>query len=488
MNSFQGTLPNWLRWETLQGYAETGQSRGMVAYPVSVEECRDALEFAKKNGLTICPRAGGFSYGDMILNEDHVVINLSRMARVLEWDSATGLIVVEPGVCFSDVFRKTLIHNWTLSSCPGGMGVTIGGAISNNVHGKDSWKEGNFGDQVTQLKLLTASGEIVEICRDRDRNLFEAVVGGIGLLGVIVEATLQLKKVPSPFVEVTSVVTRNIEESLEHIETYNKDWDFSVAWADAFAKGRGLGRGFVTAARWIDEKIPLAPERLTESLKIPTRIFGILPAKPTWTVCRPFFNPLGIRMANLANFTLANIKGMFGDSENSRLLFTDYNFMHNKIPDLKQVYRPFGFLEFQPIIPKKCGSEAMREVFEIAHRFGCQSLLCGVKAHQADDNMLSYSGDGYSLGIDVQVRGRNMERVGKFAETLFQFIQDCGGKTFLAKDELLSRDLFQKMYPRYDEFLGIKQQLDPHELFASDMYRRLLQPGKDSSQTLPNVS
>ena len=162
--------------------------------------------------------------------------------------------------------------------------------------------------------------------------------------------------------------------------------------------------------------------------------------------------------------------------------------MHNKIPDLKQVYRPFGFLEFQPIIPKKCGSEAMREVFEIAHRFGCQSLLCGVKAHQADDNMLSYSGDGYSFGIDVQVRGRNMERVGKFAETLFQFIQDCGGKTFLAKDELLSRDLFQKMYPRYEEFLGIKQQLDPHELFASDMYRRLLQPGKDSSQTLPNVS
>ena len=144
--------------------------------------------------------------------------------------------------------------------------------------------------------------------------------------------------------------------------------------------------------------------------------------------------------------------------------------MHNKIPDLKHVYRPYGFLEFQPLIPKLCGSEAVREVFEIAYRFGCQSLLCGIKAHQADQGMLSYSGESYSVGIDIQVRGRDMEQIRKFSDTLFQFTQDCGGKAFLAKDELLSRDLFRKMYPRYTEFLEIKRQIDPNELFSSDMY------------------
>jgi len=488
MNRFQGTLPTWLQWEVLQGYSETRRSRGMVAYPTSGDECRNVLEFAKKNALTICPRAGGFSYGDMILNTGHIVINLSRMDRILEWDSASGLVVVEPGVCFSEIFRVALPHNWTVSSCPGGMGVTIGGAISNNVHGKDSWKNGNFGDQVTQLKLLTASGEVIEICRDRDHKLLEAVVGGMGLLGIIVEATMQLKKIPSPFVEVSSVITQNIEESLEQIEIYNEGWDFSVAWSDAFIKGRSLGRGFVTAARWVDETTPLTPSTLAESLKIPTRIFGVLPAKPTWTVCRPFFSPLGIRIANLANFMLANIKGNFGNARSPRSLFTDYNFMHNKIPDLKQVYRPFGFLEFQPLIPKNCGYEAVREIFEIAHRFGCQSLLCGVKAHRKDEYMLSYSGDSYSVGIDIQLRGRNMQNVRKFAETLFQFTENCGGKIFLAKDELLPRNLFQKMYPRYEEFLRFKQQLDPHELFASDMYRRLMQAEKNSPQILPKVS
>ena len=488
MNRFQETLPTWLRWETLQGYSETVQSNGMVAYPTSVEECRNVIKFAKKHALTICPRARGFSYGDMILNENNIVINMSRMNKVLEWDSASGLVVVEPGVCFSEIFKMTLMHNWALASCPGGMEVTIGGAISNNVHGKDSWKNGNFGDQVTQLKLLTASGEVIEIGRDCHQKLLEAVVGGIGLLGIIVEATVQLKKVPSPFVEVSSVVTQSIEESLEQIEIYNKNWDFSVAWSDAFIKGRGMGRGFVTAARWAEEKEALTPERLAASLKIPTRIFGMLPAKPTWSICRPLFNPLGIRVANLANFTLASIREIFGKSKNSRLLFTDYNFIHNKIPDLKQIYRPFGFLEFQPLIPKKCGSEAVREIFEISCRFGCQSLLCGVKAHRADDYILSYSGDSYSIGVDIQIRGRDMKKIGRFAETLFRFTENCGGKVFLAKDELLSPNLFQKMYPRYKEFLGIKQQLDPNELFSSDMYRRLMQVSSNSPKTLSKVS
>ena len=337
---------------------------------------------------------------------------------------------------------------------------------------------------ITHLKLLTASGEIININRDCDKNLFEAVVGGIGLLGIIVEATLQLKKIPSPFVEVTSVVTRNLEESLMHIELFNKEWDFSVAWADAFLKGRDLGRGFVTAARWVEEKIPLTTKKLAASLKIPTRIFGVFPAKPTWALSRPFFNPLGIRMANLANYTFANLKEKYGIFQNSRLLFTDYNFMHNKIPDLKHVYRPYGFLEFQPLIPKRCGSEAVREVFEIARRFGCQSLLCGIKAHQEDQGMLSYSGDSYSVGIDIQVRGRDMKQIRKFSDTLFQFTHDCGGKAFLAKDELLSRDLFQKMYPRYTEFLEIKQRIDPNELFSSDMYRRLIKPRKELSQAI----
>ena len=485
MGRFQGKLPSWLKLETLQGYSETRQSEALVAYPKSAQECQDVLDFSKKNSLTICPRAGGFSYGDMILNEDHIVINLSRMNKVKKWDADTGLIVVEPGACFADLFKITLIHNWTLSSCPGGMGVSIGGAISNNVHGKDSWKEGNFGDQIRQLKLLTASGEIIEIKHDdEDKKLFEAVVGGIGLLGIIIEATLQLKKIPSPFVEVTSIVTRNLEESLTYIELFNKEWDFSVAWADAFVKGDGLGRGFVTAARWIEDKTPLTAEKLASSLKVPTRIFGVFPAKLTWSLSRPFFNPLGIRMVNLANYKFANIKEKFGIFKGSKLLFTDYNFMHNKIPDLKHVYRPYGFLEFQPLIPKLCGSDALREVFKIAFRFGCQSLLCGIKAHQADQNMLSYSGDSYSVGIDVQVRGRDMNQIRNFSDTLFKFTQDCGGKAFLAKDELLSRNVFQKMYPRYKEFLDIKRQIDPNELFSSDMYRRLMQTPKEHSLTI----
>ena len=88
--------------------------------------------------------------------------------------------------------------------------------------------------------------------------------------------------------------------------------------------------------------------------------------------------------------------------------------------------------------------------------------------------MISYSGDGYSIGVDIQIAGRNHDHINQFAKAVFKYTLECGGKTFLAKDELLPRELFNKMYPHYREFLQVKKSVDPTGLFQSDMYRRLL--------------
>lgn len=126
------------------------------------------------------------------------------------------------------------------------------------------------------------------------------------------------------------------------------------------------------------------------------------------------------------------------------------------------------------MIPRSCGIEAITEVLKLCQHHQSQSLLCGLKAHGSDDFILSYSGDGYSVGIDIQLRGRSRPQVEKFARTLFEYTLRYGGKVHLAKDELLPRDLFKRMYPHYQEFLQIKNEIDPEYLFASDMYRRLL--------------
>jgi len=145
-----------MKWKQTQGWAETHSVNSLVSYPFSVEECFDSITYAKKNNLTIIPVGSCYTFGDMILNEGNIVLNTSGMNRILSWDKLTGIIVVEPGVKVADILLISLPENWVLSSIPGGLEITIAGAVSNNVHGKDSWKVGNFGDRIISLKLLTS--------------------------------------------------------------------------------------------------------------------------------------------------------------------------------------------------------------------------------------------------------------------------------------------------------------------------------------------
>ncbi len=467
-----------MNWESqdVMGYAETRRTRARVARPASVAACQEALTFARREGATLCPRGMGYSYADEITNHDQLILDMSALNRIRSWDPAAGRLVADPGVTFAQIFQTVLPDNWTLASCPGGMLVTLGGALSNNVHGKDSWQNGNFGRQVEEFKLLVADGTERRVRRDTQPDLFQAVIGGMGVLGLITEVTLQLKKVPSAYVATETYMARDYRELLDMLEQAKVGTDFAVAWVDAFATGRRLGRGFVTRARWVAEAPPATPARLARSLHMPTRIFNILPARPTWFLARPLFQPFGIMMTNHGIHALNALRTRLPGRGAGRLLFTDYNFMHNKIPDLKHVYRPAGFLEFQPLIPSANGPEPVAELLRLCQKHGCESLLCGVKTHREDEFMISYAGQGYSVGIDIQVRSRRPEAIRDFARAVFAYTADCGGRVFLSKDEMLMPDLFRRMYPRHAEFQAVKAKVDPQGLFCSDMYRRLFAP------------
>tara|TARA_B100001971_G_C18256758_1_gene582826 strand:+ start:352 stop:1800 length:1449 start_codon:yes stop_codon:yes gene_type:complete len=459
-----------LKWETVMAWAETRKTRSLVARPTSLEECQAVLGFARQHGLTVCPRGAGHSYADAILNNGEIVLDMSRMNRILTWDRENGELVVEPGVTFAQILSKVLLARWTLSACVGGMGVTVAGAVSNDVHGKDSWKVGNFGNHVLALKLLTSQGEVVTVDRNGDYELFRSVVAGLGLLGVLVEVTLQLQRVPSAFVEVTTIPVRDLNESLEVMERAKESSDFIISWVDAFANGKGLGRGTVEIARWLDVREDIDSLELERSLTVPRSIFGLFPATFTWSMVRPFFRPRMIQVANAAKYR----RDQWGGRRTGKALFTDFNFMLNKIPGWKHLYRPYGYLEFQPMIPRHKGNEMLAEILNMCRTEQAQSLLCAVKSHKPSDFPLSYAGDGYSIGIDIALRGRDRQSVVRFTRRLYDYVAGQGGMAFLAKDETLPRDLFVQMYPRYQEFLQVKRRVDSRNLFVSDMYRRLL--------------
>lgn len=463
-------------WQFVRAYAETKMTQSLVGYPVSTIQCIELLELAASRGMKVCPVGGGNTWGDMILNNGHIVLNTSKMNKILRFDRETGDIVVQPGVSFGEIFEVGLPNCWSLCSTPGGMSITIGGAISNNVHGKDGWSSGSFGNQGISMKLLISSGDILDVHREKDQKLFEAVVGGMGLLGVIVEATLKLKKIPSPFVNVSTIHVRNLRESIELLDKAKTEADFSFIWADAFSRGEALGRGFIKIARWVESKKRPTSREFKKSSATRKKVFGVLPARLTWTLGRSFCRPLVVRKINTISYLLSKYYYRMSRARRQEMLFTDFNWPYEQIPDVKIIYRPLGFLEFQPLIPKSAGIEAVEGLFSIFQHYGCEPFLCGIKAHNGDNNMISFSGDGYSIGGMFPVRGKSLDNINRFSRAVCEYTLSCGGKIYLAKDEYLSRDIFEKMYPRYKEFLDIKQRVDPVGLFSSDMYRRLLEP------------
>lgn len=453
----------------MKSYSYSYESRGILVKLASTADCIHLVDYATKIGKSVCPRGSGYSYADMAMNRDNIIACTRDMNKVISWDSSSGVMIVEPGVTFSDVFKLALILNWTLPSCPGGMAVTIGGAVSNNVHGKDCVNNGNFGRQVVELKLLTASGEILTLSKDSNSDLFHAVIGGMGLLGLILEVTLQLKRVPSPFVEVTTVVTSSIDESIDVLEHVRHSADFSVAWVDAFAQQSNLGRGYVTYSRWIDHDRPVCRQKLEQSLTVATRIAHVIPANLFWKCGKPFFYPSFLKRAN----SLLYAKKKLMRNTTLVMLFTDYNFMHNKIPGINSVYKPHGFLEFEPLVPRENGKRHLRELLLLGKKYAGESLLCAVKMHRQDDFLMSYSQDGYSIGIDIQVKGRTQRAISNYARSVYNYTRECGGKVYLAKDQLLDHENCARMYPQYEKFLQIKAKVDGANLFQSDMYRRL---------------
>lgn len=461
----------------LSGYAETKYVDCFSLKPSTIEECKKIIEIANNKNMTICCKGNGLSYADQITNKKNIVLNLNKINKIINWDSDNGVLKAQTGVTFGQIFIKTMIDGWALPSCPGSMDITIGGAISNNVHGKDSYKMGNFGNNIISFKLLTSSGKTITVTKNDDTDLFNAVISGMGLIGIIVEAKIKLKKIKYPFIKSKNIISKNISNTIEIFENNKENSDFSVAWSDCFPDKDRTGRGFVSLAKWSEDKIDINEEKLLNSLiKNNTKsdyIFDILPANFTWSILKYFANRSSFKYLNKIFYNYNHFKNLLSLNKNRTELFNEYNFIHNKLPDIKKIHKPKGFLEFQPLLPHKNIEKNFKEILSLCQKFKCESLLCGVKLHKKDNFLLSYQLDGYSMGIDIQVKGKKAENIIAFSNDLFALVCDVGGKIYLAKDEYLTKNYFKKMYPDYVKFLKIKNKYDEKNIFSSDLFNRL---------------
>jgi FAD/FMN-containing dehydrogenase len=341
--------------------------------------------------------------------------------------------------------------------CPGTKYVTVGGAIANDIHGKAHHIDGSFVNCVLSFTILVADGAVVEASRSVNSDLFWANFGGLGLLGVILTARIKLRKIETTYFRQKSIKIKGLDHMLEALDQYDRDYNYSVAWIDALAKGSKLGSGVLTlgnAARLAElpEKLKADPLKLHSAGKLAVPLF-----LPSFAL-----NGLTVRMLN-------RVIAFVQNSPKEFVHYEKFFFPLDAINNWNRCFGKRGFIQYQFVIPEEKGKENLREILEIIAGSGCTPFLNVFKRMGDGQGILSFPFKGYTLAIDFPVTKALLA----FTPRLDAKVLSAGGRLYLGKDALLQESTFKAMYPQYEQWLTIKRKYDPANRFTSNIARRL---------------
>ncbi|HEX8996867.1 MAG TPA: FAD-binding oxidoreductase [Ktedonobacterales bacterium] len=461
------------------GWGLRNVAHSRVFAPHSADELAQALALANAEGMTVCLRAGGNSYGDAATLDGGLTLDSTPLDRILAWDATTGLATVEPGVTIAQLWRRILPDGWRPAVVPGRGSVTMAGAAAANIHGKNNWRVGSFGDHVVSFELALPSGERVSCSRESHADLFAAVIGGMGLLGAFTSLTLQATRVASGLVAERQSAHGSLAALLAAFEEASATASDLVGWIDTSAEGAALGRGLLAESR---DLAPGEDPHAAETLRAAWEDWPALPARllraaPGWLLpllARPLTRPAGVRLANRAQWRRGSRQG---SSAWRRVSYPAANFMLDVIPNWRDTYRPGGLIQHQAFLPTQVARQGFTHLLTHAQAAGYTPSLGVLKAQRAsDDFTLSYLVDGYSLALDFPVRRHSEDGLLKLLSELNDITLDYGGRLYFAKDSTLTSAQVTRMWPRANlaGFAALKAQVDPRETLQSDLYRRAL--------------
>jgi len=374
----------------------------------------------------------GRSYGDVCLNPGGTLWTMRSQDRFIAWDEAEGILTCEAGALLRDIQHLLLPRGWLLPVTPGTQLVTVGGAIANDVHGKNHHVFGSFGDQVLHLRLLRTDGEVIECGPQQHADWFSATVGGLGLTGVITQASLRLRRVQGPWIDSESIAFSGLDEFLTLADSSEADWEHTVAWIDCI--GGTTPRGIFMRGNMGADGHP-----------------GRLPGSRQHTV--PFVPPLSlvnrlsVRPFNAAYYHLNRLR-----AGRRRLHFEPFFYPLDHLREWNRMYGPRGFYQYQCVVPRRWGRDAIASLLREIADAGEGSFLAVLKTFGTREapGMLSFAQPGVTLALDFPNRGASTRRL---FERLDAVLKDAHGRLYPAKDARMPSGLFAAGYPRLQEFL-----------------------------------
>ena len=460
-----------LDFACLENFGHSLRSTAFVLRPTTVEEIRTALRTAADHGMTVTVRGAGRSYNDASLNSGQLVLDLSKLNRILEWDSSSGRLTCEPGVTLEQAWKQVEPDGWWPPVVSGTMRTTLGGCLAANIHGKNNFQRGPIGEHVTAFSALLADGTEVKCTPDDQPDLFFSMIGGFGLLGIFTSITLQMKPVASGLLTVDAWPSKNLEEHVHDLLEHAPHFDYIVGWVDTIAGGRGLGRGQIHAARYLPAEQDPSPEqsRRLDRQVLPDRLFAVFPKSLLHYFMQPFVNNLGWRAVNQAKYISALRHHSFRQSHAA------FHFLLDYVPSWELSYGSGGLIQYQSFLPKDSAVRAWTEMLALSHKHRLPSYLGVTKRHRPDKFLLSHALDGFSLAMDFKVTHANRQPLARLLEDFDQIVLEAGGRFYFAKNSETSAATARRFLGEeaLSQFRRLKLRCDPQGLLESDLYRRV---------------
>ncbi len=432
----------------LSGWGRVAPANVAAHRPERLREVAPILAEAGTKGLIA--HGAGRSYGDAALNEGGDVLLTRRLDRLIAFDETSGVLVAEAGVTVDELLRVFLPRGWMPPVSPGTAYVTLGGALANDVHGKNHDRDGSFADHVQWFDLLTADGQVRRVTPGDE--LFAATAGGIGLTGIVLRLCFALKKTAAPAFVVREDRMGSLDDFLSAFSGRAREAGYSVGWVDTLATGGKLGRGILETAELAPIGRSFIPDRI-KGLTIPVDLPGFA------------LNAISVAAFNTLYFHRIPAAG-----RERIIAFRRFLFPLDALSGWNRMYGKRGFRQFQCVLPDTEAAVGIRKLLDTISAARASSFLAVLKTLGGDGKgHLSFPMRGVTLAVDFPNRPDSPDLLHR----LERIVLDHGGRVYLAKDSALSAEGFAQMYPRLPEFRRVLKDVDPQARFQSDMARRI---------------
>lgn len=436
--------------ETRLSWGRVVRSHHQTTRPRFTDEVAPALKDAAANGLKALPIGLGRSYGDSNLNPGGALIDLSTLNRIRAFDARTGLLRADAGISLADILRFSVPHGWFLPTTPGTRFVTLGGAIANDVHGKNHHTAGAFGCSVKRIGLVRSDRGVFELTPDIEPELFTATIGGLGLTGVMTWAEIQMSPIPSAYIDQEVLPFDNLDGFFDIAKSSQDTFEHTAAWIDCTASGRHLGRGLFTRGNWATEG---GLRTHSDKLKFTLPVDGSPLA----------FNALFLRVLNRAIRTARAL-----ETRERRVHYAPHLFPLDAIGAWNRLYGRAGFYQYQCVVPSN-RQTAIAELIQTIVDEGVGSVLGVLKSFgsRRSPGLLSFPMEGFTLAMDFCNAGARTHELFARLDTI---VRSADGRLYAAKEGRASAKMFQAGYPQWSRFA---KQTDP--LLTSGFWERVSQ-------------